>query len=215
MSRAAYLTKVNISGTPTGMVNQAMSVYTTVANTYRVTDAARRVWDRAVTPVFKGGSTSSTAAISSTAITSVSYLFGTVRFNGAQTTPITVTGNFLPIAKLIGAHAYTLTLSRELLDDTEFDSTGWRSRTLGLFDASLTATRWNTIGQTMDVFDILQEGKKVVLEVNPGGTTSRTARGFFVIESENLSGDVAALEQAEFTFQIDADEKAAFEWDRP
>jgi len=44
------------------------------------------------------------------------------------------------------------------------------------------------------------------------GLTSDVARGFFIAESDAMSGDVSALEASELSFQLDGNSAADFGW---
>jgi len=210
MGLASFKTKVKLSGSATVMTSQAMSTQSTVANTFQINSTARRVWNPNVTPTFRGNGSTIAAAN----VNSIDYLFGRVTFTGAQTTPITVSGSYLPLTDLAGANTYTLNLNGELLDDTEFGSEGFRSRKRGLFDATLTVSRWDDI--ELETHNALSSDTQIVCEVAPGGSTSLVARGFFKVESDAHSGDVGALETADVTFQLDArDEITPIKFGKP
>ena len=197
MGKASYNTKVKISGVSTAMTSQAMTVVT--GNTYQINSTARRVWN----PNGSFAFTNLGSTIAASNIVSIDYLFGKVTFATSKTTVVLASGTYLPVANIIGANSYTLNLSRAVLDDTDFTSTGWVSRgTVGLLDAKVSLSRWEDLD--VDYFDILNDETKVVLDLAPGGE-SLLARGFFKLESDNLSGDVAGLEAAELAFVLDGD----------
>ena len=197
MGKASYNTKVKISGVSTAMTSQAMTVVT--GNTYQINSTARRVWN----PNGSFAFTNLGSTIAASNIVSIDYLFGKVTFATSKTTVVLASGTYLPVANIIGANSYTLNLSRAVLDDTDFTSTGWVSRgTVGLLDAKVSLSRWEDLD--VDYFDILNDETKVVLDLAPGGE-SLLARGFFKLESDNLSGDVAGLEAAELSFVLDGD----------
>ena|SRR3990167_2445317 len=195
MGDAAYNTKVKISGVSTAMTSQAMTLVS--GNTYQINSTARRVWNPDGTFAFTDlGST-----IAASNISSIDYLFGKVTFATGKTTVALASGTYLPVANVLGAQSYTLNLGRALLDDTDFTSTGWISRIPGLLDASVSITRWDDLDT--DFIDMLEDPASViVVDITPGGE-SLIARGFFRLESDNLSGDVAALQSNELSFALD------------
>jgi len=204
-----FLTKVNLSGTATSMTSQAMSTHSTAANTYRINSTARRVWNRDASFTFyENSGTSSPDVIPTNQIASVDYLFGTVTFNATQAEPISVSGQYLPLTSVPGGHAYNLNVTRESIDNTDYSSSGWRSRIQSFTDVSLTISRWDNVD--LNFYNKLVSGAPVVVEVRPGGDTDIVYRGFFVVESENRSGDVAGLESGDISLQIDSTTAANF-----
>lgn len=204
-----FLTKVNLSGTATAMTSQAMSTHSTVANTYRINSTARRVWNRTASFTFYKNSGSSTvAAIPAGQIESVDYLFGKVVFNTTQPGNIGVSGQYLPLTSVPGGHAYNLNVTRESIDNTDYTSSGWRSRIQSFTDVSLTISRWDNVD--LNFYNKLVSGDPVVVEVRPGGDADMVYRGFFVVESEDRAGDVAGLESGDVTLQIDSTTAANF-----
>jgi len=164
-----------------------------------------RVWDRDAAFSFKHGST----AIPSSQVNNVDYLFGKVTFSvpKGSSAIVKASGKFLPTTAVAGAHGYNINISSELLDDTDFLSTGYRSRTSGLKDVNVTVNRWDSA--STEFFNLINTGGSAVVEIVPSGS-SIAARGFFIVESENRSGDVASLEAADITLQLDESTAAAF-----
>lgn len=197
MGKASYNTKVKISGVSTAMTSQAMTLVS--GNTYQINSTARRVWD----PDGSFAFTDLGSTIAASNVSSIDYLFGKVTFATSKTTVVLASGDYLPVADIIGAHSYTLNLNRAVLDDTDFTSTGWVARgSVGLLDAKVSLSRWEDLD--VDYFDTINDGVNVVLDIAPGGE-SLLARGFFKLESDNLSGDVTALEASELSFVLDGD----------
>jgi hypothetical protein len=205
MAIVGYNASVSVTGTPTGMTSEAMTTNSTVANTYRITSGTKNIWDRTASITFRGSGTTLAASLAT-----VDYLFGKVVFSSTQAEPITVTGTYLPTAVAAGAHSFSLDLGRELLDNTDFTSTGLRSRLGGLQDASFSVTRWDSVDVTY--VGNINTGTPVVVEVKPAGTTVNMARGWFIAETDNRSGDVGGLETAETSFQLDATTGESFSW---
>lgn len=216
MGLAGFLTKINITGTPTAMSSQAMSTHSTVANTYRINSTARRVWDRdAAFTFFKNSGTTAVAAIGSSLISNINYLFGkvtfTTAFNSTADEPVSVSGNYLPLQAIPGGHAYNLNINRENQDDTDYQTSGWRSRVPTFVDVSLSVSRFDNVD--LEIRDFLVSGGSFVVEVRPGGVSDVVGRGFFIVESETRSGDVGGLESGDVQFQIDSTTEANFSFD--
>ena len=206
---AGYLTTVKRGGTPTAFSDEPMSLAS--GRTYQVVDPVKRVWDRDLAPtVYDDG-----VEVDSADIESLDYLFGRVTFASGYSVagPVTVDGQYMPLAPVGGANSYKLNLGGDVLDDTDYDSAqasgGHRSKRYGLLDVSLTLSRWEDLSR--DFSDLLLSGQAVLIEVRPGGG-DLTARGWYVIESDNWSGDVAALETGEIGFLLDGDSAADFGW---
>jgi hypothetical protein len=177
------------------MTSQAMTLVS--GNTYQINSTARRVFD----PDGSFAFTDVGSTIAASNISSIDYLFGKVTFASPKTTVVLASGNYLPVADIIGAHSYTLNLNRAVLEDTDFTSTGWVARgSVGLLDAKVSLSRWEDLD--VDYFDTINDGVNVVLDIASGGE-SLLARGFFKLESDNLSGDVTALEASELSFVLD------------
>ena len=164
-----YLTSVKVTGTTTTMTSEAMSTATTAANTYQITDFTKEIWERGIVPTFSGaGST-----LSSTRQTDINYLFGRVTFNATQAEPITVSGSYIPTSNVVGAFTYSLEMSNDVLDDTDFQSTGYRTHNIGLHDVTINISRYETADNTF--FDAIALRTPMVVEVTPGGSTTKVS----------------------------------------
>jgi len=206
MGVASYKTVVRKGGTVTVMTSEAMTTNSTVANTFRITDGTKRVWARTVALTFRTAGTT----VSSTAVTSTDKLFGTVVFNSsAVAAPITVAGSYIPLAIVAGGNSYSINQSAEMLDDTDFSSTNYRTRAVGLKDVSVAIGKFDSLES--DFFPLINSGNSVVIDIQPGGVGS-IGRGWFLVESQGRAGDVGGLEAADLSFQLDEDPNAAFKW---
>lgn len=199
MSTPGYLTKVNKGGTPTAMVDEAMTV--TTGNTYEIDDATKAVWDTDVLPTFEDNG----VPVPAGDIVSINYLFGRVTFTGARTEPITVSGNFIPIACIAGANTYNVNMSLSVLTDTEFcTNVGFQTKVGALIDVVIGIERFDDLSKAF--FDILINRERVFIEILPQGPSSGSViRGWFIEESDNHSGDVTTLETEPLSFQLDSD----------
>jgi len=207
VGQAAYLAQVKRGGTSTAFASEAMSLVS--GNTYQITDATKRIWDRTVVPTFSEDS----VPIPASDVVSIDYLFGKVTFATAKTGNIFADGKFIPTVVVAGAHAYGVNMSHNILDDTDFDgaqtSNGFRSKIYGIGDVSISLGRWEVLDSTF--FTAINARTPIVVDIRPGGVGDY-ARGWFVVESEAHGGGIDDLESRDLTFQLDGDAKASFGW---
>lgn len=214
MSFAGYLTKLRTSGTPVVSTGNAMSTTAGSNLIYQISSTVREIFDRTVVPVVF-----SSAVDVSTGVADINYLFGKITFTSTVAPgggPITTDLTYMPMTSVAGGHTYTLTQAMDVLDDTDFSSTGFRSKVMGLADVTLTISRWDTndqefIDRLLGSTTSINVGDPLVAEVNPGGSTF-TARGWFVLGTENRSGDVGGLEASDLSMELDGDVASAFRW---
>ncbi len=217
MGTAGYLTTVKLGGTPTAITDEPTTKVT--ANTvYQITDAAKRILDRTTAVTVKvdpDGAGAAPAAVADPSTYSIDYPFGKITFKTDQgaSAVVTVSGKYIPITAVAGANRYALNQSSTVLDDTDYPTAqangGYRSRLLGLHDVNLTLGRFADTSKAFS--DALKNRTPLLMEVRPGGAGDYF-RGWMVVESDNASGDIDALEAEEISFQLDGDAKAAFNW---
>ncbi len=204
MSTPGFLTNVNKGGTPTSMTDEAMSLES--GNTFVIDDSTKAVFDRDTTPTFEDNG----VPISAGDILSVNFLFGKVTFTASKTGPITVSGNFIPIAKVAGANTFNVNMSTNVLVDTEFDNDGFQTKFPGLIDVVIGLERFDDLSKAF--FDILNNREEVLIDIRLGGDSSGSlVRGWFIAESDNHSGDITALETEGLSFQLDSEGDGANE----
>lgn len=209
MGSPGWRATVKRSGTSTQFTDEAASLVS--GKTYQIDDETKQVWDREQPVTVKDDG----VVVDSSNIEFIDYLFGKVTFASGYTVQgaVTISGNYLPMQSVAGANSYTLNQTAEILDDTDFDTaknTGYRSRIYGLQDVSATISRWDDLSDYFKT--VIDNGEVVVLEIRPG-EGMEFFRGYMVVESSNRSGDVAALESEELSFQLDGDGAGkAFSW---
>ena len=99
----------------------------------------------------------------------------------------------------------SLSLSGELLDDTNFFSQGWMSRVVGLRDWSITGSAFyqeestDATNPTSIIRQAWAKRQPVQIAYLPDGKNG--FYGLCEIETLDLSGDVSGLETFDFTFQ--------------
>src|SRR4051812_39714265 len=95
-AKAGRLISVKVSGVAVAFTAEATT--TTDTKTYKVTNAVKRVWDRAAAITVKDGGTPTAEAYT------LNRLKGTVTFANAGTRVITLDGSYLPMSTLALGH---------------------------------------------------------------------------------------------------------------
>jgi hypothetical protein len=142
MAQASYLNVIKTAGTSTALTNEPTTKLT--ANTvYQITDAAKRVLDRAVAPVIEvdaDGVGAGGYAVAAAGTYTIDYLFGKITFAADQGVDAVVrlaSGSYLPMVERTGFNSYRLTLGGEVLDGSTFENNdGEKRRQYGLHDVT-------------------------------------------------------------------------------
>ncbi|MEE8599295.1 MAG: hypothetical protein V3S69_07315 [Dehalococcoidales bacterium] len=198
---AGYLAELKKIGTATGMTAESMTLVS--GKTYAIDDATKEIWDRSAGTFDILDNAASVAAAD---ILNVDYLFGRVTFVASYTptTPITVTGDFFPTAAIGRANTYSLSMTAEQIDGTDFAvaqaNSGTKIFTPGLRTVAL---------ELGGIFDDVENAKadvtartELIIEVDPAGDGSSIARGFFKLATASQAGAVGALEEETMNFVL-------------
>ena len=104
--------------------------------------------------------------------------------------------------ELPGTNA-TLNLAADMLDDTDFTSTGWRSRLPGLRDYSVSMTmNYDTSNTAFAAARTAWlNGSRLDFRYSPNGTVGFQGRVY--VETFSHSGDVGGLETVDITLQTE------------
>ncbi len=202
MSKVGYNTVIKRSGTSTSFVDESMSA-TENTNQYQIDDVTKRVLDMGTEPTFFEDSTS----IPSSDIENINYLFGKVTFSTEKTGVITVDGSYFPTQVIGRGKEYSLEQSVNLEDSTSFDTAqqnnGYKTYTETLWDVNASISRFiDDMTETNSLQSIWENGETIVIEIQPGGTGNPIFRGYMVIETDNLTGDIESLEEQEINFLL-------------
>ena len=102
---------------------------------------------------------------------------------------------------ILPANTATMTFGAELLDDTDFTSTGFRSRIRGLKDYSFTLTAlWDATDSALPIVrSALFNDTTLDIRYLPDGV--KGFQGQVKVSDMSHSGDVAGLETVDITFQ--------------
>ncbi len=196
---AGYLAEIKESGTPTIANGEAMSIVS--GKTYAIDDAAKDIWDRVDTVVVYDNAVDHTADV-----LSIDYLLGRVTFLAAYTVTgaVTVDISYLPMTQLAKGQTYTLTMTAEAIDNTDFATAqangGYRTFESGLRTVSVELG--GVYDSTENAASDLAGRNEIVIEIDPAGDGSTVFRGWFKIQSASQSGDVGALEDESITAQL-------------
>jgi len=212
---AGYLAELKKVGSTTAFTTEACTLVS--GKTYSIDDAAKEIWDRSVTiVVWDNGS-----PVAASDILSFDYLYGQVTFVSTYsvTGPVTLnSGSYFPTVAIGKGNAYTLTMTADAIDTSDFATTqansGNRTFSPGL----------RTVGLEINgIFDSTENAKadltarnELIVDIDPAGDGSSIARGFFKIVSTEQGGSVGALEEETVTFNLtvpdDAKMAYVFNW---
>lgn len=200
---SGYLAEIKEVGTATGMTTEAMSVVTGL--TYQIDDAAKEIWDRS-SGTFEVQDNA--VPVADADILNVDYLFGRVTFVAGYTPTgsITVTGDYFPTAAIGKANSYSMTMTAEAIDETDFltaqGNSGTRVFSAGLRTVALELGGIWLVTATHNPKDDLKNRNEIIIEIDPAGDGSSIARGFFKLASTGQSGAVGALEEESLNFAL-------------
>lgn len=209
---AGYKAVVSITGASTTMTGEAAGLVSGLS--YQITLATHRILDPDVPVVVYDA----TVAVAAANIESIDYLTGTITFIAGYTVtaPITVDGAFLPATQIVAANTFTLTMTAQTTDKTDFISAqgnnGFKSVDYGLRTVSLNLTGFHS--SVTGYFGLITARTLVVIEVQPAGTDDAVAIGFFKPKSKQQQGNVGALEQddMDFSLYVPSSNYLPFEW---
>jgi hypothetical protein len=201
MAQASYTTRVKQGGTPVVFTDEATTLIVGTTYQYRINTAARRIL--APSAVVKvNGATVTTGFM-------VNRLSGVITFAAQPSHVPTVDGSYIPVSTIAGAHEYSVSIGGELLDSTEFDGDGFRTRLYGQNDVSVSLSRFDDVSNAFK--DLLLARSSLLIEIQPGAG-SEYLRGWFLPESTGNSGGIGNLEVEELSFQLDGEIDAVFFW---
>lgn len=208
---AGYLADLLKQGTSTTMTDEAMSVVS--GKTYSIDDSAKDIWDRSGSGVtFKDNAVDVTASN----IESIDYLFGRVTFASGYsvTGPILAAGNYFPVVSIGKGNAYSLTMSANAIDNSDFETTqsngGYRTFEAGLRSVSLEIS--GIFDSTEASMADLADRNELIIEIDPAGDGSSIARGFFKIMSTGQGGAVGGLEDETVNFVLNVPQDTKIEF---
>ncbi len=196
---AGYVADIKKQGSSTAMTTESMTLVS--GKTFKIDDAAKEIWNRAIAITVFDNAVDHTADVES-----IDYLFGTVTFKSAYsvTEPITVTGEYFPTAVLGKATGFTLSMTADTKDTTDFPTaqanSGFRTVDPGLRSVQVQLDGVYALASGLAAN--LTARDELIIEINPDGNAKSVARGFFRAITQGQSGDVGALEEEAVTFAL-------------
>lgn len=195
-----YLARLRRQGTSTVMTDEATTLVS--GKTYQIDDTAKRLVNKNVTPTVEDA----TVAVAAADILNFNYLTGEVTFVSTYTVtgPITVTGEYYPLATLGNSNSYTLGMTADTKDNSTYSACqangGFRIYDAGLRQASLSLNGIFVASDTL--VDELTSRNVLMAEVDPAGNAESVIRGFFQPSDLNLTGNLGALEEENANFEL-------------
>lgn len=196
---AGYLAELKKPGTPTAAAGEACAQES--GQIYAITDQTKAIWDRSVAVVVLDNAVDRTANVES-----IDYLFGRVTFEDGFSVvePVTVDVTYLPLVAIGKGTTYTLNMTANAIDDTDF-TTAQANSGSKTFSPGLRSVAF----QLQGIFDATENAKtdltdrsELIIEIDPAGDGSSIARGFFRIVGTSQGGAVGALEDETIDFML-------------
>jgi len=206
-----YKATIKRAGTSTSVTGESLSQLE--GQTYMVDDFTKSLWSQdATVTVYDDGSDVTDQ------VDNINYLFGKVTFKDGYTVTGAITADFsyFPLEAIAKAGDITLSMTAETKNTTSRDEVqsngGFRVYDMGLRTVSLELGSFYDASN--DFFAELTGREQWIIEVNPDGNQKSVARGYFRLTSDELSGEVGALEEESLTFQLSVQDanQVPFDW---
>jgi hypothetical protein len=199
MATAAYLAKLYVTGTSTGLTGGAGEPMSDVSGgartTYQVTDTAKQVIDPATAIVVFDNNTGAPYANSFT----IDYLTGSVTLSvAAGALGVKLQGNYLPKRQILNAYEMSVSLSKNLVDTSVLGTDHMlRTPALGDVTGSFTCYENGTTTYTdIQLVDLANDGTIKVIDMDMSGTGANFIRFFAIFESLESSQSVDGVQTA-------------------
>lgn len=207
---AGYLATVKKVGTSTAMTAEACSLVS--GKTYKITSAAKQLIDiNTAVNVFDN------AVNQNANVLSIDYLYGRVTFKPAYTVtgPITITGNYFPLANIAKAKSFNLNQTCGEVDNTGYEdaqaNSGFKVLDYGIRTVNLEVGRIIANAAASLNTDLVANSIYVI-ELAPGGDNTKLAyRGYFQLSSVGGSGNNGEVEAESLKFGLYVPDAALLE----
>jgi hypothetical protein len=196
MSQASYATTIFSTGAPVPVVDEPTA--NTVGNSYQITDAGRRLLDPnySVTAY-------DTDDDSEIGIVSIDFFNGVVTLTGAPVGDVEIAASYLTRSVIGGSNSYDFEIGGDIFENTSFDKTsvngGYKTRGYGLHDITISVSRFDDLSKVFRAHKLAREA--VYIEVTPSGSPE-TLKGWFIVETNSLSGDIGSQETEDLSFNL-------------
>ncbi len=200
---AGYVARILKGGTPVNSIGETLTLVS--GKTYQIDTVSERVIDYSADVIVDDNSIDHTADV-----LNIDYLNGLITFNPGYsvTTPVTIDYDYIPLAVIAKANTFSLTQTMDPQDITDFvtaqANSGYRIFDPGLLTAAL------ELGGFYDLANgwraQLESRADIVIEIGPDAAALSWARGFFNTMSQNLAGNVGAVETETLRFSLNVPE---------
>lgn len=219
---AGYNANIEKAGTPIETTGETTTPLG--SNVYQITDTTKRIM--AITSDYaytvKDGTTDITNQIADKGLDPFS---GTITLKSTYTVSGTITVDYyyVTLTTVASATGFDLTQSSDVQDSTTFDvaqaNEGHRTYICGLNTVSASVT--GLYNKTNGFTDIIKSRETFIIRLSPkyGDANESYAMGFFKMTTDNLSGDVGAIETEDLDIMLyvpyNDDVESPFKWYHP
>lgn len=197
---ASYTTLIKKGGTPTSFTDEAFTTIT-ADQIFQITDSNKQIFDPSTATTFTFYEDD--VAIDDAEIEYVDMMQGIVKFvNADKTGVITADGKYIPVSAISFANEASLSVNQELVDATTFESAyaddGFKTMVPTMRDASLTLGGFFDTGNPY--FTGFSAATNYLIDFVINGATEKQ-RGWFIIESDEISSNISDLASLSLSFQ--------------
>jgi len=195
---------IKVTGAPVAFTGEA-TVDTGDHQTYQMSTATKRIWDRATPLVVDVGGTPTGETYTFNRLT------GTVRFAtvNAGRGAVTLSGAYLPTAIAVGSTGYSYSITKQALVDTDLDSAftnnGHNTYQPGMLDAEGSINGRLTVDMTLR--DLLLAGAPVVIECFIDRAAAADLTMWALLDKDTLSAAMDAIQESAITFKGSGDDR--------
>jgi hypothetical protein len=173
--------------------------------TYQITNAAKRVWDRNTLLVVKVAGVPTVESYTFNRLTG-KVTFATVNAGRAA---VTLDGAYLPLSVAIGSKNYSYSLMKQALVDTDFDGAnsngGFNTYQTGLFDVEGSIGRRITADTSMR--DALLAGDPVVIQLFADRAAAADLTVWALLDKNALVAALDGMQEGTIEFKGTADDQ--------
>ena len=163
----------------------------------RINNVAQQIIDPDSTPVLLLNST----AVPATDY-SVNHIQGKFQWNAGDPPVGTYTANieYLTATSVAGGREWSLNIDQDMLEVTEFGSSGWKEYQPNMAGAGGSFTRyWND----PTFFDYVETSQRFVIELVTNSADNNRYQGFAYVNSDQLGASVDSLVTETVNYQVD------------
>lgn len=198
MSVASYGTIIYSVGAPVTVVAEPATATGLGSNEFQITEESRRLLSpETAIRAYDSNDDSEMQIIA------IDYFNGVITTLNSPVGDVEVDAAFVTKVPIGGSKDYSYELTGDVLENTSFDMAksngGYRTRCYGLHDVTVSVSRYDDLVQQFKNSKIARE--KVYIEIWPGGGPS-VFKGWFVVETSSVSGEIGTLEEESLSFSL-------------